>query len=42
MGTWNFRKSIRFLQKGLNPLKIQGRFNFEFVPEFTTCNPEGI
>jgi hypothetical protein len=24
------------------PLKLQGRFNFEFVPEFITCNPEGF
>jgi hypothetical protein len=26
----------------LNPFKIQGIFNFEFVPEFITCNTEGI
>jgi hypothetical protein len=39
---WNFRKFIRFLQKDLNPLKIQVRFNFEFVPEFITGNPEGF
>jgi hypothetical protein len=39
MGTWNFGEFIRFLQKCLKPLKIQGRFSFEFVPEFVTCNP---
>jgi hypothetical protein len=42
MGTWNFWEFIRFLQKCLNPQKIQGRFNFQFVPEFITLNPEGI
>jgi hypothetical protein len=26
----------------LNPLKIQGRFNFEFVIEFITLNSGGI
>jgi hypothetical protein len=38
----NFSEFIRFFQKGLNPLKVQGRFNFEFVPEFITCNPKRI
>jgi hypothetical protein len=33
---------IIFFQKGLNPFKIQGRFKFEFVPEFVTWNLEGI
>jgi hypothetical protein len=26
----------------LDPLKIQGRFNFEFIPEFITCNSDGF
>jgi hypothetical protein len=26
----------------LNPFKIRGIFNFEFVPEFITCNTEGF
>jgi hypothetical protein len=26
----------------LNPFKILGIFNFEFVPEFITCNTEGL
>jgi hypothetical protein len=26
----------------LNPFKIRGIFNFEFVPEFITCNKEGF
>jgi hypothetical protein len=42
LATWNFRGFIIFFQKGLNLLKLQGRFNFEFVPEFITCNSEGI
>jgi hypothetical protein len=42
MGTWNFENLLDFLQKGLNPLKIHERFNFEFVPEFITLNSEGI
>jgi hypothetical protein len=42
LGRWNFREIIRFFQKALNPLKIQGTFNFEFILEFITSNPEGI
>jgi hypothetical protein len=37
-----FYRIYHFFQKGLNPFKIQGRFKFEFVPEFVTSNPEGI
>jgi hypothetical protein len=33
---WNFREFIRFFEKGLKPFKIQGRFNFEFIPEFVS------
>jgi hypothetical protein len=39
---WNFIEFIRFFQKGFNPFKIHGRFKFEFIPEFITCNPLGF
>jgi hypothetical protein len=26
----------------VDPFKIRGSFNFDFVPEFITCNPLGI
>jgi hypothetical protein len=42
MWIWNFIEFIRFCQKGLNLFKIHGRFKFEFIPEFITCNPLGF
>jgi hypothetical protein len=42
MWIWNFIEFIRFFQKGLNPFKIHGRFKFEFILEFITCNPLGF
>jgi hypothetical protein len=41
MWRWNLKEFIRFFQKGWNPFKIQGILQFEFVPEFITCDPEG-
>jgi hypothetical protein len=42
MGRWTFIEFIRFFQKGLNPFKIWGSFNFDFVPGIYNLQSFGI
>jgi hypothetical protein len=37
-----FYRIYQIFQKGLNRFKIHGRFKFEYIPEFITCNPLGF
>jgi hypothetical protein len=39
---YNFSEFTIFFPKGLYDFKIQGKFKFEFVPEFIIQNPAGI
>jgi hypothetical protein len=37
-----FFEFMEFFLKGLNPFKIQARFEFELFPGFLIQNPEGV